>query len=142
LGNQQSVAVLTANFALGSSRCGSAFARRRAEYILWAITNEPEFERCQCLQQTAKGLHQPSQVWSRPGSQASQSHRPATKPQRWADAVGELLNLLDGYQQAWDILPDSTAVTTYVEKLDAILELRELAEILAGAEFPKGFGRH
>ena len=63
------------------------------------------------------------------------------KPQRWADAVGELLNLLDGYQEARDNLPDSLAETAYVEKLDAILELRELVEALADADLPKGFGR-
>ena len=64
-----------------------------------------------------------------------------SKPQRWADAVGELLNLLDGCQEARDNLPDSLAETAYVEKLDSILELRELVEALADAELPKGFGR-
>jgi hypothetical protein len=64
-----------------------------------------------------------------------------TKPQRWDDAVGELLSLLDDYQTARDNLPDSLAETAYVEKLDAILELRELVESLADADLPKGFGR-
>jgi hypothetical protein len=64
-----------------------------------------------------------------------------TKPQRWDDAVAELLSLLDGYQDARDNLPDSLADTAYVEKLDAMLELRELVETLADADLPKGFGR-
>jgi hypothetical protein len=64
-----------------------------------------------------------------------------TKPQRWDDAVGEILSLLDGFQEARDNLPDSLAETAYVEKLDAILELRELVETLAEADLPKGFGR-
>ncbi len=64
-----------------------------------------------------------------------------SKPKRWADAVGELLDLLDGYQSARDNLPDSLVQTAYVEKLDAILELRSLVEELEAAELPKGFGR-
>jgi hypothetical protein len=64
-----------------------------------------------------------------------------SKPQRWDDAVGELLSLLDDYQAARDNLPDSLAETAYVEKLDAVLELRELVETLADADLPKGFGR-
>jgi hypothetical protein len=64
-----------------------------------------------------------------------------TKPQRWDDAIAELLSLLDGYQEVRDNLPDSLAETAYVEKLDAILELRELVETLAEADLPKGFGR-
>ena len=64
-----------------------------------------------------------------------------SKPQRWADAVGELQNLLDGYQEARDNLPDSLAETAYFEKLDTILELRELVEALADADPQKRFGR-
>lgn len=64
-----------------------------------------------------------------------------SKPQRWGDAVGELLSLLDDYQTARDNTPDSLAESVYVEKLDAILELRELVEMLADADLPKGFGR-
>ena len=64
-----------------------------------------------------------------------------TKPQRWDEAVNELLDLLDGYQEARDALPDSLAESIYVEKLDAILELRDLVETLADADLPKGFGR-
>src|ERR1019366_10577706 len=64
-----------------------------------------------------------------------------SKPQRWADAVNELLSLLDDYQTARDNLPDSLAESIYVEKLNAILELRDLVETLADADLPKGFGR-
>jgi hypothetical protein len=64
-----------------------------------------------------------------------------SKPQRWDDAVAELLRLLDTYQEARDNLPDSLAETAYVEKLDAVIELRELVETLADADLPKGFGR-
>jgi hypothetical protein len=64
-----------------------------------------------------------------------------TKHQRWDGAVAERLTLLEGYQEARDNLPDCLAETTYVEKLDAMLELRELVETLAEADLPKGFGR-
>ena len=64
-----------------------------------------------------------------------------SKPQRWDDAVNELLGLLDSYQEAREAVPDSLAATAYVEKLDAIIELRELVETLAEADLPKGFGR-
>lgn len=47
-----------------------------------------------------------------------------SKPQRWDDAVAELLSLLDSFQDTRDALPDSLAETAYTEKLDAILELR------------------
>ena len=60
-----------------------------------------------------------------------------TKPRRWADAVGELLSLLDCRQEARDNLPDSLAETAYVERLDAILELRELVVTLADMDYPK-----
>ena len=55
--------------------------------------------------------------------------------------MAELLTMLDGYQEARDNLPDSLAETAYVEKLDAVIELRELVETLADADLPKGFGR-
>jgi hypothetical protein len=64
-----------------------------------------------------------------------------SKPQRWDDAVADLLDLLDGYQDVRDNLPDALAGGAYAEKLDAILELRESVETLADAELPKGFGR-
>jgi hypothetical protein len=45
---------------------------------------------------------------------ASKRRRPIdrrSKPHRWNDAVGELLGLLDGYQDARDNLPDSLVET-------------------------------
>jgi hypothetical protein len=75
---------------------------------------------------------------------ASRPRKPVdrrSKPQRWDDAVAELLSLLESYREARDNLPDSLAETAYVEKLDATLELRELVETLADADLPKGFGR-
>jgi hypothetical protein len=64
-----------------------------------------------------------------------------TKPQRWDDAVNELLSILDDYEQARDSLPVNLAETAYVEKLNAVLELRDLVETLADADLPKAFGR-
>jgi hypothetical protein len=64
-----------------------------------------------------------------------------TKPQRWDDAVTEFLSLLIVVQEVRDNLPDSLAETADVEKLDAILELREHVETLADADRQKGFGR-
>jgi hypothetical protein len=75
---------------------------------------------------------------------ASKPRRPIdrrSKPQRWDDAIAELLGVLDAFQEARDNLPDSLAESAYVEKLDTMLELRELVETLAEADLPKGFGR-
>ena len=68
--------------------------------------------------------------------------RPAdrrTRPQRWHDAVAELLALQADYTAWADALPDALRETATAEALQAIVDLNltELADI----EPPRGYGR-
>jgi hypothetical protein len=70
--------------------------------------------------------------------------RPAdrrTRPKQWADAVAALQDCLDAYQAWRDNMPASQADGAVADRLDAVLELRDLVEQLDAAELPKGFGR-
>ena len=70
--------------------------------------------------------------------------RPAdrrSRPQRWADAVQTLADLIDDYQAWRDGLPPSLAESGIAQRLDELLELRDLVDQLAAADLPKGFGR-
>jgi hypothetical protein len=67
--------------------------------------------------------------------------RPAdrrSRPQRWRDAVAELLELQADYQQWLDALPESLADTPTADALRAVCDLD-----LSGLELdpPRGFGR-
>ena len=64
-----------------------------------------------------------------------------SRPQQWQDAVTVLLDCLDAYQDWRDNLPAGVADSTIAERLDAVLELRELVEQLEAVELPRGFGR-
>jgi hypothetical protein len=68
--------------------------------------------------------------------------RPAdrrSRPQRWHDAVAELLALQAEYTAWFDTLPDGLSETATAEALDAIVELdfSDLAAIVP----PRGYGR-
>ncbi len=68
--------------------------------------------------------------------------RPAdrrTRPQRWRDAVTELLALQADYAAWASALPDALRDTATAEALQAIIDL-DLAE-LADIEPPRGYGR-
>ncbi len=68
--------------------------------------------------------------------------RPAdrrTRPQRWRDAVAELLALQADYAAWADALPDALRDTATAEALQAIVEL-DLTD-LADVESPRGYGR-
>ena len=68
--------------------------------------------------------------------------RPAdrrARPQRWRDAVTELLALQAEYAAWRDALPDSLRDSATAEALQAILELD--LDVLADIEPPRGFGR-
>ena len=68
--------------------------------------------------------------------------RPAdrrTRPQRWRDAVAELLALQAEYTAWADALPDALRDTTTAEALQAIVDL-DLSDI-ADIEPPRGYGR-
>jgi len=68
--------------------------------------------------------------------------RPAdrrTRPQRWHDAVAELLALQADYTAWADALPEALRDTATAEALQAIVDL-DLSE-LADIEPPRGYGR-
>ncbi len=70
--------------------------------------------------------------------------RPAdrrSRPERWADAVQTLADMLDQFQVWRDKLPSSLEASPTAEVLDAVLELRGHVEDLQAIELPKGFGR-
>lgn len=69
--------------------------------------------------------------------------RPAdrrTRPQRWNDAVAELLALQANYAAWADALPDVLRETATAETLQAIVEL-DLTD-LANIKPPRGYGRN
>jgi hypothetical protein len=68
--------------------------------------------------------------------------RPAdrrSRPQRWRDAVAELVELQAEYQTWLDALPESLQASATAEALRAVCEI-DLAE-LESVEPPRGFGR-
>jgi hypothetical protein len=68
--------------------------------------------------------------------------RPAdrrTRPERWSDAIGELVSLQAEYAAWWEVLPDSLRDTATAEALQAIVELD--LEALAVIVPPRGYGR-
>jgi hypothetical protein len=70
--------------------------------------------------------------------------RPAdrrSRPERWADAVQTLADMLDQFQEWRDNLPSSLQDGATAEALDVVLELRGHVEDLQAVELPKGFGR-
>ena len=83
----------------------------------------------------ARHMPQPAPVAARP-------HRPAdrrSRPQRWRNAVSELLALQAAYADWLAALPDSLQASATAEALEAIVEL-DLTD-LAGVELPRGYGR-
>jgi hypothetical protein len=69
--------------------------------------------------------------------------RPAdrrARHKRWEDAVEELGDLLDAYQ-VWRDSLSRQADSDLTQRLDDVLELRDLVDQLAAADLPKGFGR-
>jgi len=68
--------------------------------------------------------------------------RPAdrrTRPQRWHDAVTELLALQASYAAWLEALPDTLQSTATAEALQAIVELD--LDALAAIDLPRGYGR-
>jgi hypothetical protein len=62
-----------------------------------------------------------------------------TRPQRWRDAVAELLALQADYTTWADALPEALRGTATAEALQTIVDL-DLSD-LAGIEPPRGYGR-
>jgi len=68
--------------------------------------------------------------------------RPAdrrSRPQRWKDAVAELVTLQEEYAQWLDTMPEQLQESLTAEALRAIADL-DLSE-LESIDLPKGFGR-
>ena len=74
----------------------------------------------------------PKVVYRRPAD-----HR--SRPQRWRDAVAELIALQSRYQACLDALPENLASSATANTLKSICEL-DLSE-LANVDPPLGFGR-
>jgi hypothetical protein len=90
----------------------------------------------------ARHMASPSPVATRPRPLLRVLSRPAdrrSRPQRWRDAVGELLSLQAAYADWLTALPDSLQGTSTAEALEAIVAL-DLSD-LAGVEPPRGYGR-
>ena len=64
-----------------------------------------------------------------------------SRPQQWKEAIDTLMDCLDAWQNWRDNLPAGVADSAVAERLDTILELRDLVEQLEAAELPRGFGR-
>jgi hypothetical protein len=62
-----------------------------------------------------------------------------SRPQRWRDAVSELLALQACYAAWLEALPDTLRGTAIADALQAIVELD--LEALAEIELPRGYGR-
>ena len=79
---------------------------------------------------------------SPPALVATRPRRPAdrrSRPQRWRDAVSELLSLQAAYADWLAVLPDSLRASSTAEPLEAIVQL-DLSD-LASVEPPRGYGR-
>jgi hypothetical protein len=64
-----------------------------------------------------------------------------SRADQWSHAINTLLDCLDGYQEWRDNLPASLADSALAERLDAMLEWRDLVDQLSLADLPRGFGR-
>ena len=62
-----------------------------------------------------------------------------TRPQRWRDAVAELIALQAEYAAWADVLPEGLRDTATAEALQAIVDLD--LDTLADIEPPRGYGR-
>jgi hypothetical protein len=77
-----------------------------------------------------------------PVSAITRTRRPAdrrSRPQRWRDAVNELLALQAGYAEWLTTLPDGLRDSRTAAALEAIIDL-DLTD-LATCELPRGYGR-
>ena len=95
-----------------------------------ALTNAERQANYRARHQTLQAI--PAIRYRRPADRRS-------RPQRWHDAVAELLALQAEYAAWCDTLPESLSGTATAEALNAIVELdlSNLAEI----EPPRGYGR-
>ena len=64
-----------------------------------------------------------------------------SRPERWADVVQTLADILDQFQEWRDKLPSSLEDIPTAETCDTALEIRGHVEDRQAVELPKGFGR-
>ncbi len=83
----------------------------------------------------ANRLTTPVEVITRPRRSTDRRSR----PQRWRDAVKELLDLQATYADWLETLPDGLRASRTAEALEAIVDL-DLTD-LATCEAPRGYGR-
>jgi hypothetical protein len=106
-------------------------------------TLAPERRACADRSRAIGRVSRPAE--SRVGSQGPRAHRyrrppdKRSRPQRWRDAVAELVDLQDEYAAWLDRLPESLQETATADALRAIAAF-DLSELEA-LEPPKGFGR-
>jgi hypothetical protein len=93
-----------------------------------ALTPAQRQARYRAAQQAGK----PAVRYRKPGDRRS-------RPERWRDAVAELVALQGSYQDWRDSLPENFSDSATGEALQAICDL-DLSE-LEGIEPPRGFGR-
>ena len=62
-----------------------------------------------------------------------------SRPQRWRDAVAELLGLQASYATWLEALPDTLQSTATADALQAIVDLD--LDTLAAIQLPRGYGR-
>jgi hypothetical protein len=86
----------------------------------------------QARYRAARQAGTPAVRYRKPGDRRS-------RPQRWKDAVAELVELQAGYQDWLDGLPENLRDGATAEALAAVCAL-DLSE-LEGVEPPRGFGR-
>jgi hypothetical protein len=72
--------------------------------------------------------------WRKPADRRS-------APQRWADAVAELGDIIDTWEAWREAMPQSLEMSPTAEKLDQAIALRGLVEELAALDPPRGYGR-
>ena len=70
---------------------------------------------------------------------APKSRDRRSRPQRWRDAVAELVALQDHWRDCLDRLPDALCDTAYGERLRIVAEAD--IEALGEIEPPRGWGR-
>jgi hypothetical protein len=118
--------------------CADAPASTAADAIATPDVTETRTMPIACK---AAGGTPPPPEQPRPRRRADPPVKPAgrSRPQRWRDAVVELLALQAGYTDWLATLPDSLSDSPTAEALGAIvdLDLTELADI----EPPRGYGR-
>jgi hypothetical protein len=96
----------------------------------------------QALSNAERQAHYRARRMMEPVTVVTRTRRPAdrrSRPQRWRDAVNELLVLQAGYAEWLTTLPEGLSDSRTAAALEAIVDL-DLTD-LAACEPPRGYGR-